>query len=172
MMHKKSKKAICLAALAALLVTGSAVGSAMAYFTTYAVAEGGVTLELGFEETVPREEVSNRKKEVRIENTGDYDCFVRMKALTGDAHKEGLVYSEPDGAQNWTPEDGYYYYKEIVKPGEMTSQIDVSFAFPEKDVERFNVIIIQESTAVLYDENGNPYADWDAIVDVNQSVYE
>ena len=37
--------------------------------------------------------------------------------------------------------------------------------------EDFNVIVIQECTAVLYDENGNPYADWDRIADSSEDVW-
>lgn len=35
----------------------------------------------------------------------------------------------------------------------------------------FNVIVIQECTPVLYDENGNPYADWNVILDTKQDSY-
>ena len=35
----------------------------------------------------------------------------------------------------------------------------------------FNVIVVQECTAVLYDENGNPYADWNRIADSSEDVY-
>ena len=35
----------------------------------------------------------------------------------------------------------------------------------------FNVIVVQECTPVLYDENGNPYADWNAVADSTESSY-
>lgn len=173
MKNRKLTKTICLAAAAVTLTASLTVGTAMAYFTTYAVAEGGVTLDLGFTETVPNEEVVNGKKEIQIENTGDYDCYVRLKALTGDAYKDDITYSEPDQAGKWTPgADGYYYYSDIVAAGELTSQIDVAFVLREENPVDFNVIIIQECTPVLYDASGNPYADWNEVADVSQSVYE
>lgn len=111
----------------------------------------------------------NGKKEITLTNTGDYDCYVRLLALTGDAYKDSLSYT---GDSKWTPgADGYYYYSDIVAPGESTTQIDVSFAFPEEEPADFNVIIIQECTPVLYDEDGNPYADWEKTADVSQSYY-
>lgn len=175
MKNKKMMKTICLAAAGLILTSGLIVESAMAYFTTYAVAEGGMTLDLGFTETVPEETVVDGRKEILIENTGDYDCYVRIKALTGDAYKDSIVYSEPDGAGKWTPgpdADGYYYFNDIVKAGSKTTQINVGFSFPEKEPTDFNVIIIQESTPVLYDESGAPYADWNEVADVSQSVYQ
>ena len=56
-MRKLHKKPLVLAA-AAIALTGSlTVGSAVAYFTTYATAQGGVTMNMGFTETKPQEEV-------------------------------------------------------------------------------------------------------------------
>lgn len=173
MKNKISKKTICLSAAALTLTAGLAVGSAMAYFTTYTTAEGGVPVSLGFTETIPNEEVVDGKKEIKLENTGDYDCYVRLKALTGDKYKDSLRYTEPDGAGKWTPgADGYYYYSDIVAAKGLTTQLDVSFAFPqEEEPADFNVIIVQECTPVLFDEAGNPYADWNAVADVSQTIY-
>lgn len=168
-----SKKQICLAVTAAVLATGLCAGTAMAYFTTYATAKGGVPIELGYTETKSQETVVAEMKEIKLENTGDYPCFVRVKALTGDAYKEGLRYQEPSGEGKWVPgADGYYYYDEVLAPGELTPQLDVSFSFPKEKPADFNVIIVQENTPVLYDEDGNPYGDWNATADVSQSVYK
>ncbi|MFR0951712.1 MAG: hypothetical protein ACLSGK_02300 [Lachnospiraceae bacterium] len=53
-MRKLHKKPLIMAA-AALALTGTlAVGSAMAYFTTYSTAGGGVTMNMGFTETSPK----------------------------------------------------------------------------------------------------------------------
>lgn len=37
--------------------------------------------------------------------------------------------------------------------------------------ESFNVIVVQESTPALYDEQGNPYADWNRVMDSSETVY-
>ena len=50
-MKKKYLKTICLAAVVLMLVAGIAVENAMAYFTTYVVAKGGYTVDLGFTRT-------------------------------------------------------------------------------------------------------------------------
>lgn len=170
---KQNKRNMFLALTALVLTMSIGIGSAMAYFTTYAIAKGGIEIDLGFTQTLPEEEVVNGKKEITLKNIGDYDCYVRLKALTGNAYKDGIAYSEPNNAGKWTPgADEYYYYSEIVPAKGSTSQIDVSFTFPTVEPADFNVIIIQECTPVLYDANGNPYADWSVKADVSQSIYE
>ena len=60
-MRKLHKKPLVLAA-AAIALTGSlTVGSAMAYFTTYATAGGGVRMNMGFTTTVPDEKIDGKK---------------------------------------------------------------------------------------------------------------
>ena len=81
-MRKLHKKPLVLAA-AAIALTGSlTVGSAMAYFTTYATAGGGVKMNMGFTTTVPDEKIDEKGKHVTIINKGDYDCFVRVPFLS------------------------------------------------------------------------------------------
>ena len=174
MLKNMNKKTIYLAAVAAFLAVGLSVGSAMAYFTTYAVAQGGYTIELGEIETELEEKVDliDPKKEIKLKNTGDMDCFVRLKVLVGDAFKEDMKFTEPGEEGKWTPgADGYYYYSDILKAEEMTTQLNVSFVFPEEEVTQFNVIVIQECTPVLYGEGGAPYADWNNKADVSQTIY-
>ena len=142
-MRKLHKKPLVLAA-AAIALTGSlTVGSAMAYFTTYATAGGGVKMNMGFTTTVPDEKIDEKGKHVTIINKGDYDCFVRVKAFAPVA----LTYLAPDG--------------------ETTKQeLNISYQFPSGDgkASEFNVVVIQECTPVLFDENGNAYADWNHAV--------
>ena len=174
MKNKWSKKTICLVLTALVLVAGLGVGSAMAYFTTYAMAKGSEAVVLKFGDTEIDEDVVAGQKQIVLKNTGDGACYVRLKALTGDKYKDSLVYSEPDNAGKWTPgADGYYYFSDIVVPKGTSTELEVKFAFPaEEEPTDFNVIIIQECTPVLYDENGNPYADWSVTADVTQSVYK
>lgn len=169
-MRKINKKSLCLAAVALTLTAGISAGTAMAYFTTYTEASGGVTLNMGFSETIPKEDFSNWTKHVSVENTGDYDCYVRVKALAGSKYQDGLQYSDSDG--KWTPgEDGYYYYSDPIAPGESTSVLDIRIDSKESDAS-FNVVVVQESTKVLYNENNEPYADWTKIEDTSETTGE
>lgn len=158
-----SKKNILLAALASALVATLTVGSAMAYFTTYSRATGRVEMNMGFTETIPHEDVDNEGKHVTIENIGDYDCFVRVKAF---APLE-LTYNVPDGG--WVEgEDDYWYYTQPLAAKATTSELNISFEYPvnteEQTTEEFNIVVVQEYTPVIYDENNNPTANWDNVV--------
>ena len=169
-MRKINKKSLCLAAAALTLTAGISAGTAMAYFTTYTEASGGVTLNMGFSETIPKEDFSDWTKHVSVENTGDYDCYVRVKALAGSKYQDGLQYSDSDG--KWTPgEDGYYYYSDPIAPGESTSVLDIRIDSTKSDAS-FNVVVVQESTKVLYNENNEPYADWTQIADTSETAGE
>lgn len=182
---RKNMKTICLAGAAFVLAGALFVESAMAYFTTFATAKGEVQMNLEFSNTIPKEDVSigngYATKAIRIENTGNEDCYVRVKAFAGDKYE--LYYSEENsqimtGAQaKWTPgADGFYYYSDILTttdPGNKTSVLYVKIPL-EVPVEGsndlpddFNVIIIQESTPVPYDDNGKPKpADWSVKADI------
>ena len=171
MMNKLSKKTICLAA-AALALTGTlAVGSAYAYFTTYSEAKGNVVFELGETRTEPHEEVKGGKKIVSIENTGDYDCYIRIRAYAGNNYK--LTYEDGGFGKWYDGKDGYWYYRDILTVGSFSEKVNVIIP-PEllKDVtdeKDLNVIVIQECTPVQYDDNGEPYADWNVTFEDSQS---
>ena len=159
MKKKFSKKSLCLAAAALALTAGLSVNSAMAYFTTYATAAGGVTISLGSTTTVPEETVSDWTKHIVIKNTGDFECYVRVKVFAGDKYQDGLKYQ---GCEIWSRGEGYYYYySDVVPAGGETEELQVKIDSKDSE-EEFNVIVAQECTPVLYDDQGNPYADWNA----------
>lgn len=164
MRRKLDKKPIILASAALALTGALTVGSAMAYFTTYSTASGGVTMNMGFTETKPNENVDKDGKHVTIENIGKYDCFVRVKVFSELTDEPEVVLGE-----GWyAGEDGYYYYKPIL-PGRLgdgddetfsTTELLVKYKFPAgEQTEEFNIVVVQECTPVLFDENGNPYAN-------------
>ena len=134
-MRKLHKKPLIMAA-ATLALTGTlAVGSAMAYFTTYSTAGGGVTMNMGFTETIPNETVDQNGKHVTISNIGDYDCFVRVTAFAPVA----LTYNAPDGG--WTEmvdendkNVSYWCYDDVLPAGKTTEQeLNITYKFPEGD---------------------------------------
>ena len=172
MMNKLSKKTICLAA-AALALTGTlAVGSAYAYFTTYSEAKGNVVFELGETRTEPHEEVIGGKKIVSIENTGDYDCYIRIRAYAGNNYN--LSYADGGSGKWYDGGDGYWYYKDILEVGSTFSET-VLVNIPKElleditDEKDLNVIVIQECTPVQYDDDGEPYPDWNVTFEDSRS---
>lgn len=169
-----SKKTIGLLVVSLLMVACIGVGSALAYFTTYTEAKGGLQLDLEFVDTKINEDVEKGEKILTVKNNENAeDAYVRIKVVVAEQYKEylnDLAYSELEGVENWKPgEGGYYYYKPILAPGETTTELFVNIS-GIKATDDFNVIVIQESTPVLYDADGEPYADWTVTAQYQESV--
>lgn len=166
------KRTVFLALIAVVLVLSTGIGSALAYFSTYAVAEGGYTIHLG-DETDIEETFSGWTKHVTVSNKeGSEPVLVRAKAFCGKEFEQYLVYSDESG--KWAPgADGYYYYSDPLKGGEFTEELLVAFrGIPDSDEElaEFNVVVIYESTPVRYDSNGDIIRDcWDIKLDTGRS---
>lgn len=171
MMKRFSKKTLCLATAAVLLAGTMTVGSVYAYFTTYSEAKGKVVFQLGSTSTKPKEEVKDGKKIVSIENVGDYDCYVRVKAYAGEEYT--LTYADGGSGKWYDGNDGYWYYSDILTVGSTSETVWVNIPKELLDAvsseQDLNVIVIQEFTPVQYDEEGNPYADWNAGFEESQS---
>ena len=173
MKNMNKMKTIGLALVALTLVVVLNIGNAFAYFTKHSVANGKQDLVLGFSKSEIKERITikeqNGKKTIWLTNTGDYDCYVRLKAFSAvdliyDTNPTDMEFSGLNVVNgNWETDAGYYVFDEILAPGKATEPIEVSFIFStDEDPADFKVIIIEESTPVLYDEYGVPYADWDA----------
>ena len=147
-MKKRFSKNFCLAAAALTLTAGISVGSAMAYFTTYATASGGAVISLGSTTIVPEEEVVGMEKRISVKNTGDYECFVRVKVFAGDKYQPGLVFI-PDQAGTWSQgEDGYYYCSQVIPAGGVSETFRVKIDTMDSE-DDFNVIVIQDRKSVV-----------------------
>ena len=158
---KMNKKNICLTVAALMAVVSLSVGSAMAYFSTYVVSKGTQEIELDFSETKIDEKISPNVKAITVENVGTTECYVRVCVLAGSAHNGKWAVDLTDSS--WRAgSDGYYYYnvggsEKMLTPGEKTSELKINIS----KFEEFNVIVMQENSPVLYDENGEAYSDWD-----------
>ena len=158
MKNNKNLRTICLSLVAMALIVTLNVSNTLAYFTAHTSAKGSVTLNLKFAETMIVERASEAGcKKVAIQNTGTVDCYVRVKAFAvRDCY---LTYAE---SNDWELKDGYFEYKHILKSGTSTSEISVLFETPSEGVG-YNVIVVQESTPVLHDEDGTVKpADWNS----------
>ena len=145
---------------ATLIVCGVSVKPTLAYFTTYATAKGGISVDIG-PTTDVKEKFKDWKKTIEIENTGKADCFVRVKVIAASQ------FDIQASGSNWSlSDDGYWYYSQVVPVGGKTEPIVAAITVSEKVKTSFNVVVVQECTPVTYDENGNPCvapdAKWDA----------
>ena len=150
-MMKKKTKVFWLTAAALVFLAGAAVPPAMAYFTTYVEAEGGYPITLGNETTI-EEKVENMEKHIVLTNTGSQITLT----MSGSSWNQG--------------EDGYWYYSDIVPVSGNTEELLAQIAIPEEYKESFNVVVVQECTPVLYEEDGTPYADWNRIADTRTDI--
>lgn len=163
-----------LSAAAVILLAGTTLGKAIAYFTTYVVAEGGRELKLGFTTTEPIENIVPGAKEITIKNTGANDCYVRVKVFAGNEYT--LTFMEDKSDAHWKAgKDGYYYWTEILPAGPegqggMTGTLKIKIDCGDTTMDSFNVIVVQECTPVTFGENGEQLTwnkvDWDRTADV------
>ena len=168
--RKRIKKLVLPAAALALLLSVS-TKTAMAYFTTYTSAGGRAQISLGFTRTETEDTVSDWTKHIAIENSGEQECYARVKVLVGERYQDSLTYTSEEGGWTLNTADGYWYYSKILAPQEKTEELLVkldraglSEMTPAGEQEIFNVIVVPEYTAVLYDAAGNPYADWNLVM--------
>lgn len=155
-----------LAVLGLVLLLSSSLKDSLAYFTTYTTTRGSARLTIG-PRTEIEEAIERQTKQIQIENTGETDCFVRTRIYAGSL----LLLTESEvvpegGSSHWRKDaDGWWYYEAILRPGEKTNvlsvKIDVTKEMMNQKIDNFNVVVVQESTPVLYREDGTPYADWE-----------
>ena len=150
-------KTILLTAAALLLVGSISLSTAMAYFTTYASAGGGVEINIVNTRNEVEERVEGLTKEICLENTSTQEEYVRVKVFCGS----GFLLEYANASGKWSQGEGdYWYYSDIVKPGEITEPLLAAITVPEGHEDSFDVIVVEESVPVLYKEDGSPYADW------------
>lgn len=152
-----NRKKAALTAAALVLAGGMGIQGTLAYFTTYASATGSLPLSLGSTTTEIKETVGDRTKEIQIVNTGETDCYVRVRVFAGDLFT--IKYVDETGP--WSKGKGdWYYYNKVLPAGDTTETLKVIINVPDGYTEDFNVAVVQECTPVLYQEDGTPYADW------------
>ena len=173
MKERKQRKTWILAAAALGMTAVLGLPGASAYFTTYVSAGGSQTVHLG-SQTEIHEEVSNMTKHISITNVSQNNaCFVRVKVF----HSGQFTVTYEDRSESgtgWTysEADGYWYYGQPLPAGASTEILDAKIGDLPEDFDRdsFNVVVIQECTPVLYDEAGNPEADWSTVYTDYQEV--
>ncbi|MDO5476545.1 MAG: hypothetical protein Q4F43_05460 [Eubacteriales bacterium] len=178
-----------LTATAVMLVMSAMMGTAWAYFTTYATARGGHIIKLGHEEKITESFANwNKRVDITIEKYSE-PVYVRARGFS----KYPLSYSDVEQNPGATPtnsnwvrgtgeNEGWMIYTKPLMPGtdsngaaSIPAKADPLYVrinnVPQteldgvKEGDTFNVIIVYEATAVEYDENGDPVgatnANWD-----------
>ena len=161
-----------LAVVAVVAVLLAAIGSGMAYFTTYASTQGQQPVNLG---TEIEESITDWTKHVVIRsNPFSIPVYVRARAFTDGRFT--LTYPQTAG---WTANsDGYFYYDEILYASESTSELQVHIKLGDREINSitnkeelknlgFNVVVVYECTRAT-DDNGNVIQpNWDQLIDLS-----
>lgn len=118
------------------------------------------------ENFTPQEPEGTVDKEVSFQNKGSTDVFLRIAYVEnwekqGEAGETILLNNQLDGEdvskknwaankeENWQDgEDGWFYYKHILKPGETTENVLESVSFPDYEQEKYQPY--QEADYSLY----------------------
>lgn len=156
---KKNKKIIIASCIIILII---AIASGIyAYFTYRASAENTIVLGYNkialnenYEPPLTMEKGISFKKEPYVTNTGNVDCYVRVKSVVSDSRVEAdlsIDYNNEDYEYN--SEDGYWYYKNVLKPGESTEKLftTVSIAEDADDLilDGFDIYVYAESVQTI-----------------------
>lgn len=162
-----------LAAVAILSVVAAGIGKANAYFTTYARALGGQTINLG-DETEIHEDYSEFKKTVSISNSADSNQAVYVRATAFGGSQYELVEGDETDKKNWGTRaaDGYWYYAVPLERGETTGKLVISITDPTsddpdkkpkaEDGKNFNIVVVYETVPAVQDGDGKyEAADWE-----------
>jgi len=159
--NKMRNKKIFIITAAFLLIALSSIKPAMAYFTDTETARGTVVLNVGKSTIVPDEEIDQMVKIVTISNQGDYDVFVRAKALYGSNYRVTIKQESIDNGWSYNSGDGYFYYGGVLAPEESAPELKLDVSVINSDiVTDFNVVIVQEGARAIYDADGGVSCDW------------
>lgn len=89
-------------------------------------------------------------KKPSLKNTGIVDCYVRMMVECSRGDMESLIQMDWN-TEDWTEkqEDGYYYYKKLLAPEEVSTpiftQVSISEEVSESSLKDFDIIVYGES---------------------------
>ena len=167
------RKTLLVASLAVALVLGMSIVPAGAYFTDTTTANGGAEVKVKPTTEIEENVDNDGVKHVQIKNADDSTLPVYVRAGVFATVDGGTI---AIGGNGWsdskgdlTDGHGWYYYETILDPKQSTNELTVAVDFPvvpEGSVDSTtagdtaNVIVVYESTPVLYKDDGTPYADW------------
>ena len=180
-MKAKARSRLLLIALAAILAT-MLTQPTLAYYTTIGkatnvVTSGNISLQIhektadgsDFPEegvyVIPGDIVS---KQVSVENVCNHPFYLRVKLVRG-ATKQALSQEEAMkldiNTQNWTYQDGYYYYNAILQPGQVTVPLFTQVEIVGSQVDQSHAgstLSLTVNAYAVQSENNPAEQPWDA----------
>lgn len=160
------RKDLIAAGLAAALVLGATLAPAAAYLTGNDEAQGQVPVGPLTSVIRIEEDVEDLRKTVTLTSDAKSGpVYVRMRAFAGPEYEKNLKYTRGDGWSDAADAEGWWYYGPILQANDSASPFVVELVdLPEGTLltegDSVNIVIVYEYTPVLYNEKGEPYADW------------
>lgn len=161
-MKKKNRKIRILAIIiATIIILAIAIAYRYGYFTDKESKTNNINL--GYNKIQVNENYTpplnikkgiSYTKEPYITNIGNVECYVRIKSVISDSRVAEYL-SLDYNTENYTynEDDGYWYYKNIVKPGERTESLftTVSIAEEADDIvlDGFDIYVYAESVQTI-----------------------
>lgn len=177
----KAKGRLLLIALAAILIT-VLTQPTLAYYTTIGKATNVVTsgdIQLQIHEktadgsdfpeegvyVIPGDTVS---KQVSVENVCGHPFYLRVKLVSGSTSEalsaEDCLKMNID-TQNWTYQDGFYYFNRILQPGEQTPALFTQVEIVGSKVDQNHIgstLSLTVNAYAVQSENNPAEHPWDA----------
>ena len=172
------KRKLLIVSVVSICIAILAAGS-LAYFTAEGKAHNVITtggVEIALEEWADEDMTKPYNKEavsvmpgtkvtkiVQVKNTGASDAWVRVKVEKKIERKTEVGEIDPNlveldlDTEKWEYEDGFYYYKEALKPNDKTAPILRSVEFkPAMDnvYQNAQISVDISAQAVQYANNG------------------
>jgi hypothetical protein len=133
----------------------------MAYFTANASASGTRNVSISAPSTHIEEKVVSGTKHVSVVNDqNSQPVFVRVRAFCGADYQ--LQTSSEDKA--WKQQGDYWVYDQVLQPGSSTSELLIhirELPAGSEGGEHFNIVVVEETSPVIYDTQGRESALWD-----------
>ena len=177
----KAKASLLLISLCAIILT-VLTQPTLAYYTTVGKATNVVTsgdIQLQIHErtadgsefpaegiyVIPGDIVS---KQVSVENICGHPFYLRVKlvsASTNETLKPEECFKLDIDSQNWTYQDGYYYYNDILQPGETTPTLFTQVEIVGSKVDQTHVgstLSLTVNAYAVQSKNNPAEHPWDA----------
>ena len=148
------RASLALAGLMVLLLLFGGGKEALAYWKSQVRVSGQLKLQLKTSSPeLLRSFDEEGREQITVKNSSDIPVYVRV-TLSGEEIKV-------QEAVSWRqdPEDGAYYYQEVLKAGESASPLTLEVSLQGEEEE--DILIQAEAASYLYDgENGADYPAW------------
>lgn len=162
MLKRISKKAkIAAALLMTVLVVAGSIGATLAFYTNETQVLNNqftiANIDTKIEETIERNSDTDFTKEVKVTNTGNAHCLVRVRVeVTPTKEVDNIKIDgktvaqwQEDPGNDWKYVDGFFYYTKALPENESTASLmnKVNILDPDK-MNDFDIIIYQEAVQV------------------------